>query len=303
MFWHVYFFSPPVRHAVLFGHVLACLCLQLHLSGMCCSLDMFWHVYVFSPPVRHARLFEQFLACLFLQPHLSGMCSSLDMFRHVYFFSCTCQVCAALRTCFGMFISSAALVRYAALAMFRHVYFFSCTCQVCAAFWTCFGMFISSAAPVRYVLLFRHVLACLFLQLHLSGMCSSLDMFWHVYFSSRTCQACTAFDTCFGTFISSLELARHVVPAEHVCFVLDNYWIGWHVCNCLFTHWWHYCLQHIVCNAYCTVTLLVVFSHLCCQVALTQRWNNLSVTNWKKKRAARDPLSDFIVNCWWVALT
>ena len=34
----------------------------------------------------------------------------------------------------------------------------------------------------------------------LSGMCSSLDMFWHVYFSSRTCQACTAFDTCFGTF-------------------------------------------------------------------------------------------------------
>ena len=184
MFWHVYFFSPPVRHAVLFGHVLASLFLQLHLSGMCCSLDMFWHVYVFSPPVRHARLFEQFLACLFLQPHLSGMCSSLDMFRHVYFFSCTCQVCAALRTCFGTFISSAALVRYAALAMFRHVYFFSCTCQVCAAFWTCFGMFISSAAPVRYVLLFRHVLACLFLQLHLSGMCSSLDMFWHVYFSS-----------------------------------------------------------------------------------------------------------------------
>ena len=151
-----------VRYVLLFGHVLACLCL--------------------------ARLFEQFLACLFLQPHLSGMCSSLDMFRHVYFFSCTCQVCAALRTCFGMFISS--------------------------------------AAPVRYVLLFRHVLACLFLQLHLSGMCSSLDMFWHVYFSSRTCQACTAFDTCFGTFISSLELARHVVPAEHVCFVLDNYWIG-----------------------------------------------------------------------------
>ena len=70
-----------------------------------------------------------------------------------------------------MFISSAALVRYAAL-------------------WPCFGMFISSAAPVRYVLLFGHVLARLFLQLHLSGMCSSLDMFWHVYFSSRTCQAC-----------------------------------------------------------------------------------------------------------------
>ena len=94
-----------------------------------------------------------------------------SMFRHVYFFSCTCQVCAAVRTCFGMFISSAALVRYAAL-------------------WPCFGMFISSAELVRYVLLFRHVLACLFLQLHLSGMCSSLDMFWHVYFVSRTCQAC-----------------------------------------------------------------------------------------------------------------
>ena len=240
------FSDASARHVLACGHVLACLFLQPTCQacgplwtcfGMFISSTAFVryvllfghvlaYVYVFSPPVRHARLFEQFLACLFLQPHLSGMCSSLDMFRHVYFFSCTCQVCAALRTCFGMFISSAALVRYAALAMFRHVYFFSCTCQVCAAFWTCFSMFISSAAPVRYVLLFRHVLACLFLQLHLSGMCSSLDMFWHVYFSSRTCQACTAFDTCFGTFISSLELARHVVPAEHVCFVLDNYWIG-----------------------------------------------------------------------------
>ena len=36
----------------------------------------------------------------------------------------------------------------------------------------------------------KHVSACLFLQLNLSGMCFSLDMFWHVYFVNRTCQAC-----------------------------------------------------------------------------------------------------------------
>ena len=125
-------------------------------------------------------------ACLFLQLHLSRMCCCSNMFRHVYFFSCTCQVCCSL-------------------AMFRHVYFFNWTCQVCAAFWTCFGMFISSAAPVRYVLLFGHVLACLFLQLHLSGMCSSLDMFWHVYFVNRTCQACL--------------LLTHVLPR---LFLLSN---------------------------------------------------------------------------------
>ena len=53
-----------------------------------------------------------------------------------------------------------------------------------------FQLFISSAALVRYVLLFGHVSACLFLQLHLSGMCFSLDMFWYVYFFSCTCQVC-----------------------------------------------------------------------------------------------------------------
>ena len=58
MFWHVYFFSPPVRHAVLFGHVLACLFLQLHLSGMCCSLDMFWHVYFSSRTCQACTAFD-----------------------------------------------------------------------------------------------------------------------------------------------------------------------------------------------------------------------------------------------------
>ena len=95
--------------------------------------------------------------------------------------------------------------------IFWHVYFFSHTCQVCAPLWTCFGMFISSAALVRYVLLFEHVSACLFLQLHLSGMplfghvsaclflqlnlsgmCCFLDMFRHVYFFSCTCQVCAS---------------------------------------------------------------------------------------------------------------
>ena len=101
-----------VMYVLLFEHVSARLFLQLHLSGM--------------------LLFGHVSACLFLQLNLSGMCCFLDMFRHVYFFSCTCQVCASL--------------------------------------WTCFGMFISSAALVRYVFLFRHVLACLFRQSNLPGM-------------------------------------------------------------------------------------------------------------------------------------
>ena len=82
----------------------------------------------------------------------------------------------------------------------------------------------------------RTCVQSLFLQLHLSGMCCSLDMFWHVYFSSRTCQACTAFDSVF-TF---------VLPGR-------------------------------------TDATLKQFER-----------HKLE----KKKRAAHDPLSDFIVNCW-----
>ena len=66
-------------------------------------------------------------------------------------------------------------------------------------------MFISSAALVRYVLLFRHVLACLFLQSNLPGMYCFWHMFWHVYFFTRTCQACCASRTCVFCFGQLLD--------------------------------------------------------------------------------------------------
>ena len=135
-----------VRYVLLFEHVSACLFLQLHLSGM----PLFGHVS----------------ACLFLQLNLSGMCCFLDMFRHVYFFSCTCQVCASLWTCFGMFISSAALVRY--VFLFRHVLaclFRQSNLPGMFAFETCFGPFISSLELARHVVPAEHV-------------CFVLDNYW-----------------------------------------------------------------------------------------------------------------------------
>ena len=106
-------------------------------------------------------------------------------------------------------------------------------------------------------------------------------MFWHVYFFRRICQACASLWTCFGMFISSAHLSG-------MRSSLDMFWHVYFfncICQVCAALWTCFGMFISPVEPARHVLLLTVFSHLCCQVALTQRWNNLSVTNWKKKES------------------
>ena len=113
--------------------------------------------------------------------------------------------------------------------------------------WTCFGMFISSAEAGRHVL--------------------PLTMFWHVYFFRRICQACASLWTCFGMFISSAHLSG-------MRSSLDMFWHVYFfncICQVCAALWTCFGMFISPVEPARHVLLLTVFSHLCCQVALTQR--------------------------------
>ena len=94
-----------------------------------------------------------------------------------------------------------------------------------------------------------------------------LTMFWHVYFFRRICQACASLWTCFGMFISSAHLSG-------MRSSLDMFWHVYFfncICQVCAALWTCFGMFISPVEPARHVLLLTVFSHLCCQVALTQR--------------------------------
>ena len=94
-----------------------------------------------------------------------------------------------------------------------------------------------------------------------------VGMFWHVYFFRRICQACASLWTCFGMFISSAHLSG-------MRSSLDMFWHVYFfncICQVCAALWTCFGMFISPVEPARHVLLLTVFSHLCCQVALTQR--------------------------------